>query len=242
MKVKNVALALMLCASLAACGGSGSGGGGGSLPASTVEVLYQLTNDGSPTQQAFGALLQFLGENCPAVAGNVVVDSGDVACDLGGTWRLTGTVNCMLVETPPTLTLTITSMTGAKLALTSCASLVTTVDTNGDGVSDTTSTILTGNVDPFALSDTVVNATFPSGPGTDPTSVVINGQATNTYASMALTGDRTATVSFTNVFTFTNFDFVTDANPPTCAANIVSATEGSDSGQCTIQTDCRECI
>jgi hypothetical protein len=238
MKKRRIFALIAAVFLFSSCGG---GGGGGGLPASRVEMLYQLTFSGTPLMDVMQPLLQYLAENCPAASLNVNI--ADTACEKGGTWKYSGTVSCILEQAANTITLTISNMTSTSFNLNACASQVNDVDTNGDGTPDPTNVELTGNISPFAFSNTTVVAVFPGDPGTtDPTSVTVNGSATAAYTNMQLGGDFTAALTFTEHFTFTGFEVIQEANPPACASNIVNATENSQSGTCTIQSNCFDCL
>lgn len=241
MKTLRILVILAMITTFSACGGGDGGGGGGGLTAAQVKTLYLLADNGTPMDYILGDLLQTLGNNCGTTFGNISINiSGN--CDNGGTWSLTGTANCKAVDTSPTSgTVTIGSTaTDSNITLTNCASTVY-VDTDGDGNSDETNITLNGPVNPFSFAaNTTLDVTL-DGAG-DPTSVTINGGATAKYNDMQLSGDVTATASYTNQLTFNNFEAVTSTNPPTCAQNTVNGTEGGLSGTCTIQSSCDDCL
>lgn len=243
MGVKKILISLVAISFVAACGG-GSGGGG--LPTSRVEAIYKLMNRGMtagllPALQALLMQMNNPTGGCPfGTAANVDLTglTGICAVDdtvTSGTWTLSGTVTCTHEPVDGSIRFTITQM-DAALTLADCASTVTDVDTNGDGVNETTAVKLTGAADPFAFAATsTILAAF-----TDPPVVTLNGSADMTFAGFQLGGDITATATFTQGFNFDNM-VITAGGEPTCDASTFSATESGQSGTCTIATTCGSC-
>jgi len=241
MGVKKILISLVAISFVAACGGGGSGGGG--LPTSRVEAIYKLIHRGmnAGLMPALQALLGAMNTNCPFGTAGVVDLTGltgtctDRDTVTSGTWTLSGTVTCTHEPVDGSIRFTITQM-DAALTLADCASTVTDVDTNGDGINETTAVKLTGAADPFAFAaNSTILAAF-----TDPPVVTINGSADMTFAGFQLGGDITATASYTQGFNFDNMVITTDEEP-TCDANTFSATESGQSGTCTIATTCGSC-
>jgi len=223
------------------CGGSSDdgGGSGGTLTAAEVEQLFLLSSIGTPIEDVLQVLLNTLAQNCgDGAAVNVAVDSGDVNCAEGGTWRLVGTINCSRQINGDDMTITVNSSTDSTLALSSCGSEILLASVTAEKQTGT-SFALTGTIDPFAMDNTTIDITNYN----DPTSVILNGIATMTYSNMLIgSGDAEATISYTQQITFT--DFNVEAEQPlgmACAQNTVSATQGDDSGTCTLQSSCMSC-
>ncbi len=217
------------------------GGNGGDLPSSRVETLYQLTFVGSNLDDIVFPLFGYLAENCPST--NLSINISDIPCDKGGTWSYTGNAKCEKTIESNTITLRIISMTNTKYSLNECASENSDLDTNGDGASETTNIKLTADISPMSFNNTTVVAVFPGDPyTTEPTSAILNGTATVGFNNIHLGGDFTATLSFNEEFTFTNYDIIQNLNPPSCSQNTVMATENGQSGTCTIQSNCYKCL
>lgn len=239
MKIKRLVLAVIGIAVLASCGG-GSGGGGGGLPAATVGLIYKLINGGTPAGlfPALQAMLQKMGTDCLVAATKVDLTGLTGTCEVdgtatSGTWALSGTVTCTHTPQGPGIILfTITAM-DAALTLTGCTSTVSV-----DGAATPTNVILTGPIDPF---DFGANSTILLDESGADAVVTLNGSADLVFTSMALSGDQTATGSYTQGMNFANM-IITAGGEPTCDANTFTATQSGESGTCTIQTDCGSCI
>jgi len=244
MGVKKILISLVAISFVAACGGGGSGGGG--LPVSRVEIIYKLINEGMQAG-LMPALQAMLGKMAGPVGGcefggSVVSLEGltgtcsDRGTETSGTWALSGTMTCKHEPVTGGTLFTVTAM-DAALTLTNCVS-TPNVDTNGDGISEATNVILTGPIDPFAFG---VNTTILAiGSGTDITSVTLNGTAGLTFTNFQLGGDVTATATFVQDLTFDQM-VITAEGEPTCDPNTFSATEGGQSGTCTIAATCGSC-
>jgi hypothetical protein len=234
MDMKRICIALAAAGFLfvAACGGgSGGGGGGGGLDVARVSLIYKLISDGTPLKDLLEPLFRDnLLPNCPVggTAGPVNVNIPATGCQGGGTWSYTAQVNCYQNTVGPTVTMTIESVTGSSMVLEGCAS---TVNVEGTPYS----VVLDGNVSPLTMTNTTVTA---QGVESETPVVRMNGTADIGHVDTALTGDVTATATFTRGIVFTNFDPVGDTSSPTCESSEVTATEAGQSGTCTIQTDC----
>ncbi|MFH1829975.1 MAG: hypothetical protein ABH871_04280 [Pseudomonadota bacterium] len=234
MKKIFISVVLIMALFFASCGGSsgGGGGGGGGLTAAQVAVLYELCDRGMPMDAVLPAMLELLVAQCPngnsaADAQDVNVALGPTACTGGGTWTLSGTMSCYQQVVGAAISLTILTTTNGALALSSCASTVNVDTTNLQ--TEQTNVTLNGTVSPFAMTNTTIDMTQDQ-------QITINGSATMKLTDMALDNLYDATLTYQSDLTFTDFD--AETNSPTCAANTVSATQGDNSGTCTLTADC----
>lgn len=237
--MKKIVLGILMLVMVMGTISCGSSGGGGGLSPARVEVLYQLTFEGTPMDEYLPLFLQNLAANCPdgSVPGNIPVTIGPTTCETSGTWSYSATVSCHKTVVGTVTNLTIVSVQNSQMELNACASMVS-ADVNGDGADENVNIVLTEVVTPLAMTNTTVVADLA-----DPNNPVVNmnGRADIGYTDAALSGDVTATVTFNQGIIFTNFNPVDPPGPPACENNTVNAAEGGQSGTCTIQTNCSDC-
>ncbi len=223
---------------LAACGGSGGGGGGG-LPAAEVTKVYQLNQEGDALKKAVQGLIETLSTAGQCVPGTqVAIDTGEVACSDSGTTRIHGMVDCTVTTNVGATTITINSVT-ATLTATGC---VETVTLGADGI--TYNVLQQGTSTQFAFG----NGTTITVETTNPPTITVNGSAvasfgseTLTYTAQGASGPTTATMSYTQHFTFNNASISGGQGGLTCAADTVTVTESGNSGTCTVSSECDTC-
>ena len=225
---------------VAACGGSSSGGGG--LVTSEVSKVYEFDQEGDMVSLALVAFLEQLNAGCPTGAAAQIDVDATTACEGGGTTSIGASVTCSksVPDGDGTYIITIASMTGGLIAADGCIS--TASYTEGETTSTYTVT-QDGATSQFVFSDGTTITVTPT--ESDPV-IVLNGSAvigedgvSLTYALQGSAGMTTATMQFTQHYTFDRVSVGT--NNPTCAADAFTATEGTLSGSCTVQTDCETC-
>lgn len=240
MNIKKVFVSCLLCISLLAACGGGSGGGGGTLDPQRVEKLFLLSETGTPLPQVLTALYFLLASQCPEgdTTSTVTIGLGEVECENGGTWLVSGTTDCKkTTESASRIIITVENTANSFVTLTNCASTVS-VDMDDDGTNDTVNISLNGNVNPFSMTNSTIDLQLS---GTIATSIVINGIAALGRNSMQISGDVSATITYTNDFIFNDYDPIQGSGTQTCAQNTVSAVEGGNTGTCEIQIDCTSC-